>query len=286
MLKSKDNSYMIDLGSEMMIKKVLTIAGSDTSGGAGLEADLKTFTEYQTYGMCVITTIVTMDPKNHWSHRVDPIGLDVIKAQLETVLDGTRVTAVKTGMLGSTEVIAEVANAFKSYHFEHVVVDPVMICKGENDVLHPETVDAMVQQLLPYASITTPNLFEASVLAKMPTITTVEHMKEAAKRIYELGVKAVVVKGGNRIPGSDAVDVFYDGTHLVELSNPKVDTTYNHGAGCTFAAAITAGLAQGMDTLTAVKEAKVFVTKAIEYGFKYNDYVGPVFHSALRQSNK
>lgn len=267
-----------------MINKVLTIAGSDTSGGAGLEADLKTFTEYQTYGMCVITTIVTMDPKNHWSHRVDPIGLDVIEAQLETALDGTKVKAVKTGMLGSIEVIELVAKSFKSYAFEIVVVDPVMICKGESDVLHPETVDAMVEQLLPYATITTPNLFEASILAKMPPITTVEQMKEAAKRIYELGVKAVVVKGGNRIPGSEAVDVFYDGSEVVVLTNPKINTTYNHGAGCTFAAAITAGLANGMDVLTAVQEAKVFVTQAIEYGFKYNEYVGPVFHSGLRQT--
>ncbi len=269
-----------------MIHKVLTIAGSDTSGGAGLEADLKTFTEYGTFGQCVITTIVSMDPKNNWSHRVDPVPLDVIEAQFDTVLDGLKISAIKTGMLGSIDVIDMVAKRLEAYEKTMLVVDPVMICKGESDVLHPETVDRMVDSLLPKAIVTTPNLFEAGILAKMNPITTVEQMKEAAKKIHELGVQVVVVKGGNRIPGDDAVDIYYDGESFVELTTKKIDTSYNHGAGCTFAAAITAGLAIGLNPLEAVKEAKLFVTKAIEYGFKYNEYIGPVFHSGLRVSKE
>ncbi|WP_404996883.1 pyridoxine/pyridoxal/pyridoxamine kinase [Caldifermentibacillus hisashii] len=263
----------------MSLKKTLTLAGSDTSGGAGIQADLKTFQEHGTYGMTALTSIVAMDPNEGWKHNVFPIEANIVDKQLECAFS-VGLDAMKTGMLGSVEIVQLGAKYIDQYSLKNVVIDPVMVCKGEDEVLLPETVDASRELLLPRALVTTPNLFEAWQLSKVGPIKTVADMKKAAEKIHALGAKNVVIKGRKALDHEKAVDLFYDGKEFVLLETEKIDTTYNHGAGCTFAAAITANLAKGEEVFTAVLKAKQFVAAAIRHGWKLNDFVGPVMHGA------
>lgn len=263
----------------MSLKKTLTLAGSDTSGGAGIQADLKTFQEHGTYGMTALTSIVAMDPNEGWKHNVFPIEANIVDKQLECAFS-VGLDAMKTGMLGSVEIVQLGAKYIDQYSLKNVVIDPVMVCKGEDEVLLPETVDASRELLLPRALVTTPNLFEAWQLSKVGPIKTVADMKKAAEKIHALGAKNVVIKGGKALDHEKAVDLFYDGKEYVLLETEKIVTTYNHGAGCTFAAAITANLAKGEEVFTAVLKAKQFVAAAIRHGWKLNDFVGPVMHGA------
>lgn len=262
----------------MTLKKILTIAGSDTSGGAGIQADLKTFQEHGTYGMTALTVVVTMDPEN-WSHSVYSLPIDVLKAQISTALS-TGIDAIKTGMLSTEEVIETAGNAIAKSQLLNVVIDPVMVCKGDDEVLNPGTVDAMIEHLLPHALVITPNLFEAGQLARTGTPKTIEEMKTTAKKIHALGAKNVFIKGGKGLNNNTAADLLYDGKTFTLLEAQKSDNHYNHGAGCTVAAAITANLANGLGVNEAVAEAKKFVTAAIMNGWKLNEFVGPVLHGA------
>ncbi len=263
----------------MTIKKTLTIAGSDTSGGAGIQADLKTFQEHGTYGMSVLTVIATMDPDNNWSHGVFSLPVEEIQRQAKTALS-TNVDAIKTGMLSTEEIIETAGNVIEQSGVKSIVIDPVMVCKGEDEVLNPGTVDAMITHLLPRALVVTPNLFEAGQLSGLGALKTIDDMKAAAEKIYSLGAKNVVIKGGKQLQHEKAVDLFYNGKTHTLLETEKTETTYNHGAGCTFAAAITANLANGLAVSDAVFEAKGFVSAAIAHGWKLNQYVGPVLHGA------
>lgn len=266
----------------MSMKKTLTLAGSDSSGGAGIQADLKTFQEHGVYGMTALTSIVTMDPNNNWSHGVTPIDVATVEQQLNTILS-VGIDAMKTGMLGSVDIIELGAKKIDAHNLNRVVIDPVMVCKGDDEVLQPENTEAMRELLLPRATIVTPNLFEAWQLAKTGPIKTIDDMKQAAEKILELGTKNVVIKGGVGIEDEQAVDLFYDGKEFSLFKSDKLDTTYNHGAGCTFAAAITANLAKGTSVKEAVESAKQFVTAAIKHGWKLNQYVGPVRHGAFNE---
>ncbi|UYO01957.1 pyridoxine/pyridoxal/pyridoxamine kinase [Paenibacillus sp. PSB04] len=264
------------------IMKTLTIAGSDSSGGAGIQADLKTFEEYGTYGFSALTTIVTMDPDNDWHHNVYPVDSALVAEQLKTVFAGGPVDAMKTGMLGSVDIVRVAEQAIKSNQQKNVVIDPVMVCKGEDEVLNPESAEAIRDLLLPLATVVTPNLFEAGVLSGLGKLTSVEDMKEAARKIHGLGAQNVVVKGGKALGGDRAIDVFFDGKDFTVLETDKIEPAYNHGAGCTFAAAITGGLANGLSVADAVAKAKDFVSAAIRSGYQFNEYVGPVFHGGYR----
>ncbi|WYP26183.1 pyridoxine/pyridoxal/pyridoxamine kinase [Alkalihalobacillus sp. FSL W8-0930] len=261
--------------------KALTIAGSDTSGGAGIQADLKTFQELGVYGMNALTTIVAQNPHSGWAHEVFPIDPAVTEKQIETVLAGIGIDAAKTGMLGSIKIIELVAKKVEQYNITNLVVDPVMVCKGADEALNPETDSCLREVLVPKAFVVTPNLFEASQLTGNGPITTVDQMKEAAAAIYELGAKNVVIKGGSKLDHSGAVDVFYDGNEMQLLESDEISTTYTHGAGCTFAAAITAELAKGASVQEAVYKAKGFITAAIKHGVELNQYVGSVSHGAF-----
>ncbi|WP_079506168.1 pyridoxine/pyridoxal/pyridoxamine kinase [Mesobacillus jeotgali] len=266
----------------MSLKKVLTIAGSDTSGGAGIQADLKTFQELGVYGMTALTTIVTMDPKNHWHHEVFPQPVDLVEKQLETILS-VGIDAMKTGMLGTVDIIELSARKIDEYKLDKVVIDPVMVCKGEDEVLMPENTDAMRELLLPRATVVTPNLFEAWQLAQTGPIRTVDDMKEAAVKIHDLGAKNVMIKGGNKLNHEKAVDLLYDGKDFTLFESEKVETSFTHGAGCTFASAITAQLAKGKTVPEALEVAKGFITEAIKHGFRLNEYVGPTAHLAYNK---
>lgn len=266
-------------------KITLTIAGNDASGGAGIAADLKTFAEYSTYGISALTSIATMTPKD-WKHTVYPVEFDTFKHQIDTALaseDG--LAAFKTGLLSKIEQVDYIAKMIEEHKLTNYVFDPVMVCKGDDDVLNHELADALRLKLLPLATVVTPNLFEAGQLSGFEAPNTIEGMKQAAKLIYSKGAKYVVIKGGTGVEGDQAIDVFYNGDDYTILKADKISEGANHGAGCTFAAAITAGLANGYDPLEAVIKAKEFVTDAIKYGFKYNKHVSPVYHSAHRLNN-
>lgn len=265
----------------MTIAKALTIAGSDTSGGAGMQADLKTFQELGVYGMTALTVIVAQNPANNWSHDIYPLAPEALEAQLETVLAGIGVDALKTGMLGTMELIALAARKIDQYKVKNVVIDPVMVCKGTDEVLNPESATGIRDQLVPRATVVTPNVFEASQLSGVK-IQSVEDMKTAAVKIHALGAKHVIIKGGAKLGTATAVDILYDGRDFTTLESPKIETAYIHGAGCTFSAAVTAELAKGRPVREAVMLAKRFVTAAIRQGFPLNSYVGPTWHGAYR----
>jgi len=269
----------------MSVKKVLTIAGSDTSGGAGIQADLKTFQELGVYGMTALTTIVTMKPDG-WNHEVHPLPVETLKKQLETILS-VGIDAMKTGMLGTVEIIELAAKVIDENKLGKVVIDPVMVCKGEDEVLNPETTDAMRELLVPRATVVTPNLFEAGQLAKTGPIRDMDQMKNAAAIIHDQGAKYVVIKGGSKFDyEGKAVDLLFDGKNYKLYETEKLGTTYTHGAGCTYSSAIAAGLAKGQSVEEAIDTAKVFITEAIRHGFKLNEYVGPTWQGEYRNLPK
>ena len=265
----------------MALKKVLTIAGSDTSAGAGMQADLKTFQELDVYGMVALTSIVTMD-KETWSHDVTPIDMNVFEKQLETAIS-IGPDAIKTGMLGTQDIIKRAGDVFVESGADYFVVDPVMVCKGEDEVLHPGNTEAMIQYLLPKATVVTPNLFEAGQLSGLGKLTSIEDMKKAAQVIYDKGTPHVIIKGGKALDQDKSYDLYYDGQQFYQLTTDMFQQSYNHGAGCTFAAATTAYLANGKSPKEAIIAAKAFVASAIKNGWKMNDFVGPVDHGAYNR---
>lgn len=249
----------------------LTIAGSEATGGAGAQADLKTFQELGVFGIVNLTCIVSFDPKDNWNHRFMPVDQQVIADQLEATTAAygansgapTTLETVKIGMLGSPATISTVETALKAAAFKHVVLDPVLICKGQEPGHALDTDQALKAQILPLATFVTPNHFEAESLSGL-AINNVEDLKAAARKIHEISGAAVLAKGGVRLEGGDAVDVFFDGETLEVLSSPKVGEVAVSGAGCSLAAAVTAELAKGATPLEAARTAKAFVTEGIK----------------------
>ncbi|MDR2134392.1 MAG: bifunctional hydroxymethylpyrimidine kinase/phosphomethylpyrimidine kinase [Treponema sp.] len=265
--------------------KIAAIAGSDASGGAGLAADLKTFEEYGLYGMAAVTLVAVMDPDNNWSHAVFPLGEDVLRAQLETIFKGIGPAAAKSGMLGTDYAVELTREYISAYKIKNYVLDPVMVCKGAGEALNLELNAALAAKLLPLAEIVTPNLFEAEQLSGMKNITAIEGMKEAAKIIFDKGVRHVFIKGGAKLPGQDrALDLFYDGKDFEIIEAEKISTSWNHGAGCTVSAAIAAGLARGLSAPEAVRLAKQFITLSFQGSFPLNQWVGPGNPSGWRRA--
>ena len=179
-------------------------------------------------------------------------------------------------MLGNEDNIVQAAQMIQQQQVKNVVIDPVIACKGTAEILQPKSVDAIITHLLPLADVVTPNLVEAGILSGLGDLTSVEAMKQAAEKIHELGAKYVVIKGGHRLPGAKAIDLVYDGQSFLLLESDKIATDFNHGAGCTFSAAIAAGLAKGKPVVESVRLAKAFVTAAIKEGVVINPYVGHV----------
>lgn len=268
-----------------MIKKTLTIAGSDAGGGAGIQADLKTFQEFGTFGISTITSILTVDPASR-KHHIYAIPDDVVGQELQTAFSGGPLDAVKIGLLGSFEMIELIELQLKKEKQENIVVDPVMAVKSRKKLLHPEMLKEMVSRLFPLATVVTPNLAEAAILAQLPVIETKEHMKQAAVNIKHLGPEYVVIKGGSRFPGKKAVDLLYDGIDFIFLEEEKINTKTNHGAGCAFAGAITANLAKGKSMEDTLKLSKDYVAAAIKNGIFLNPYTGYIWHGAFRQAGK
>jgi pyridoxine kinase len=244
------------------------IAGSEATGGAGIQADLKTFQQLGVYGIGTITCIVSFDPKNDWAHRFVPIDPGVIADQFEAATASQDLDTVKIGMLGTPATIDAVAAALTSQPWRHVVLDPVLICKGQEPGAALNTDNALKAKILPLASVVTPNNFEARALSGLDRLDSVDDLAEAGRRILSHGPAAVVVKGGIDFPGPDAVDVLVRrrpgaAPEVEVLSVPKIGSARVSGAGCTFASAITAELAKGASVSAAVRTAKDFVTRGI-----------------------
>lgn len=269
---------MIEDVSAMTVKKALTIAGSDCSGGAGIQADLKTFQERDVYGMSVLTVMVAMRPEN-WTHVVFPVAEEVIEQQFRTILPGIGCDALKTGMLPTAPIIDLVGRLLKDAEVSRIVIDPVMVCKGGGLPLFPENTQAMIRSLMPLADVVTPNTFEAAQLAGMSELKTEEDMVAAAKIIHSQGARHVVIKAA-RIFENASVDVLYDGGEPQWWRAERLQTTWTHGAGCSFSACVTAELAKGASVREAVTTANAFVRAGLENGFALNQFAGPIYHKA------
>ena len=259
---------------EYKMKKVLTIAGSDSGGGAGIQADLKTFAASKVYGMSAITALTAQNTVG--VQGVVELEPDFVAQQIDSVVSDIGVDAVKTGMLSNSEIIRAVAAKIVEHHMQNVVIDPVMIAKSGDALLRPEAQGVLKGDLLPLADIVTPNLNEAEALTGIK-IGDIEGMKEAAQAIHRLGAKNVVVKGGH-LPGDEAIDILFDGDGFREYRYARIDTKNTHGTGCTFASAIAAELAKGAGVDEAVGRAKEYVTLAIRRSLSIGKGHGPTNH--------
>jgi hydroxymethylpyrimidine/phosphomethylpyrimidine kinase len=261
----------------MAVPKALTIAGSDSGGGAGIQADLKTFSAFRVFGMSVLTAITAQNSVGvHGVHEVPP---PFVRAQLDAVLSDFGAGAVKIGMLSSSAIIDAVVDGLGAYAHGPIVLDPVMIAKSGDALLRPEARDALARRLVPLAEVVTPNLPEASALAGM-TVSTEKDMEEAARRIHALGPRTVLVKGGHL--ADSATDILYDGTRLTLYEAPHIKSTNTHGTGCTYSSAIAAGLAHGRTLEDAIRAGKAYVTAAIQGGFAAGRGVGVLRHFVER----
>jgi len=249
----------------------LTIAGSDSGGGAGIQADLKTFAFLGVHGTSAITAITAQNTTGVSGILELPVAL--IAQQIDAVVDDIGVQAAKTGMLSSAEIIATVADAVVRHRIDLLVVDPVMVAKGGAKLLRDDAVAALRSRLIPLAAVVTPNMPEAELLLGR-SIHTLEERRQAARDIVAMGARAAVVKGGHA--EGDATDVFFDGSRLLEMRGERLPTANTHGSGCVFSAAITAGLARGLDTAAAVHAAKEFITRAIAASLELGHGHGPV----------
>ena len=254
----------------------LTIAGSDSGGGAGIQADLKTFQRFGVYGASAITLVTAQNTLG--VRGVELLPPEFVAQQIAAVAEDFELRAAKTGALGSAEIIEAVAAAIEANAFPNVVVDPVMISKHGDLLLAPEASDALKIHLLPRASLVTPNLYEVAVLLGRAVGNEAE-MRDSARAMCDLGAGAALVKGGH-LSGGNAVDVLYDGSEFVHLVAPRIETRHTHGTGCTYSAAITALLARGGTLVAAVREAKDFISRAIAAAPGIGRGHGPVDHSA------
>lgn len=254
----------------------LTIAGSDPSGGAGLQAALKTFHQRGVYGMSVVTLLTVQNTKV--IKEILVIGAEKVIAQLDAVLEDMPCHAAKTGAVGHHKVIDLLAERVKHFRFP-LVVDPVMVSKQGAPLMTADSREVFKRELLPHATLVTPNLYEASELAGFP-VSDMESMEKAARKIAELGPKAVVVKGGHLNLNHEAIDILYSDGRIEIFRSPHIHTKHTHGTGCTYSAAITAEMAKGKSILEAVRLAKEFITKAIETNPGLGSGFGPVNHHA------
>ncbi|MEA3345264.1 MAG: bifunctional hydroxymethylpyrimidine kinase/phosphomethylpyrimidine kinase [Chloroflexota bacterium] len=262
-------------GQAQTMPRVLTIAGSDSGGGAGIQADLKTFAALGVYGMSAITSVTAQNTTG--VQGVSDLPPEFVGLQIESVVSDIGVDGVKTGMLPSAGIIEVVADKVREHALPHLVVDPMMVAGSGELLLQPEAREALVELLLPLAEVLTPNLYEARALTGL-AIEGVEDMRRAAETIHALGPRYVVVKGGHL--EAEPVDLLYDGQHFALLQGERIVTPHTHGTGCTFASAIAAGLAKGLPVEEAVREAKGYITEAIRHALPLGHGHGPVDHFA------
>jgi len=255
------------------LPRALTIAGSDSGGGAGIQADLKTFFALGCHGMSALTALTAQNTVAVTAiHEVPP---EFVIAQIDAVASDIGIDAAKTGMLASSAIVEAVAKAVEVHEIAHLVVDPVFVSKHRDHLLASDAVSALTERVLPLAEVITPNLYEAEGLAGGGAISSIADMREAARALHDLGPRNVLVKGGHGA-GDEAVDVLYDGDDFIEITAPRFDTDDTHGTGCALSAAIAARLAHGDDVISAIRAAKDFISGAIEHGLRLGAGYGPV----------
>ncbi|MGM0839510.1 MAG: bifunctional hydroxymethylpyrimidine kinase/phosphomethylpyrimidine kinase [Bacillota bacterium] len=262
-----------------MIQKALTIAGSDCGGGAGIQADLKTFQELNVYGMSAITAVTAQNTRG--VQGVYPLSAEAVIDQLTSIAEDLPPKAIKTGMLVNEDIISHVADFVRLHSWKNLVVDPVMIAKGGAALLEREAVNALINELIPLAFVVTPNIPEAETITGHEILTEAD-IKRAAKILFQMGAKHVVIKGGHQshAQSSQATDFLFDGKRFYEFSSPRVFTPHTHGTGCTFSAVITAQLAKGLTVNESVQTAKQFITAAISDSLGIGSEHGPTNHWA------
>jgi hydroxymethylpyrimidine/phosphomethylpyrimidine kinase len=251
----------------------LTIAGSDSGGGAGIQADLKTFLALGCHGTSAVTALTAQNTVG--VSGIYAVPAEFVRAQIDAVANDIGIDAAKTGMLASADLVSAVAAAVRDHGITRVVVDPVFVSKSRDKLLSDDAVGELKSELLPLATLITPNAYEAQGLLGGGDVSSLQDAREAARALHSTGTAAVLVKGGH-LDADRAVDVFYDGTEIVEIEATRFDTDDTHGTGCTLSAAIAARLAHGDDLLTAVRGGKRFVTGAIERGLRIGKGFGPV----------
>lgn len=253
----------------------LTIAGSDSGGGAGIQADLKTFAMHCVHGTCALTCVTAQNTQG--VTRVDALPPESVVAQIQAVVSDIGVLATKTGMLLNQKIIDAVAHEVQSLGLSNLVVDPVMVSRTGAQLIDDQAVACLRDILIPMATIVTPNRYEAQILSGLE-IQTLDDMLQSAQRIHQLGAKAVLVKGGGMTGDLRGVDVWFDGEKLSTLKTSLVQTNNTHGTGCTLSSAIAANLALGLDLKKAVQLAKDYVTTALNYALDIGHGSGPVGH--------
>jgi len=255
------------------MKKVLSIAGSDCSGGAGIQADLKTFSAHGVFGMTAIASVVAENTFR--VIEVQDIRPDIIEKQIDAVFEDIPPDAVKIGMLSCRESMLAVSGKMREWKPRNVIIDPVMYAKNGSALMDPAAVDTLISEVVPLADLVTPNIPEAEKMSGMQ-IENQDEMEQAAKHIYNLGCQAVLVKGGHS--EGDATDILYDGKRFYYYTAPRVDTKHTHGTGCTYSSAIASNLALGMSLPDAVEKAKAYVTTAIIHALGIGKGNGPTHH--------
>jgi hydroxymethylpyrimidine/phosphomethylpyrimidine kinase len=258
----------------MRPSSALTIAGSDPSGGAGIQADLKTFSALGVYGMAAITALTAQNTRGVTG--IEVVSAEFVALQIDTIFADIQPRAVKTGMLANAEIIRVVAAKAWELSFKHLVVDPVMVAKSGDRLLAKDAVQALREDLIPNAFVLTPNIPEAGDILGEP-VTTSAQMRAAARELHALGADNVVVKGGH-LEGDVVVDVLFDGRKYHEFRGPRIHTTSTHGTGCTFASAIAAYLARGESVREAVEKAREYLTGALRNAYAVGQGHGPVNH--------
>jgi hydroxymethylpyrimidine/phosphomethylpyrimidine kinase len=267
--------------SSWQIPRALTIAGSDSGGCAGIQADLRTFAALGVHGLTAITCVTVQDTQK--VYQTEEIAPDIVSAQIRVVLDDIGADAVKTGMLSSPELIREVAGTMRGYEIDKLVVDPVMISTGGDRLIRETAVGAIRTHLLPITHTLTPNLQEAESLLER-TISSHSDMLQAARDLHRMGPRYVFLKGGHMPDSDQAKDVVFDGKEIRLLTSERIKTRNTHGSGCTLAAAIAASLARGLPAWQAFELAKLFVTNAIEHSYALGKGNGPLGHLAASRS--
>lgn len=262
-------------GNQTIMKKaVLTIAGSDSSGGAGIQADLKAMSANGVFGMSVITSITAQNTTG--VSAVFHLPISILEAQLDAIFSDISVACIKTGMLATTDIVSTVSRKLRDFGPSQLVVDPVMVAKGGHRLLEPEAMDLIKRELIPQATLLTPNIFEAEALSNT-TIRTLAEAREAAKIIFKLGCRNVLIKGGH-LSERPGTDLLYDGRFFKMYAAEFIDTPHTHGTGCTLASAIAAHMAKGTPIPDAIDLAKRYLTEAIRHGLAIGKGHGPTDH--------
>ena len=265
-----------------MLKKALTIAGSDSGGGAGIQADLKTFITRGVYGMSVVTALTSQNTMG--VQEIFEIEADFVGKQIDSIMTDIGADIWKIGMLANKLVIKIVSEKVKEYNIGNLVVDPVMIAKSGDHLLDTEAQNTLISDLIPMAYVITPNIYEAEALTQI-NIRKVEDVEVSAKRIYKMGAKNVIVKGGHSLNDNYAIDLLYNGTDFFVYQSDRIDTNNTHGSGCTFASAIAAEIAKGNKVEKAVHIAKAYLTRIIQNAQNLNigHGYGPLNHFLSRE---